>query len=230
MGFGGRACGVEASDKFVDNNMTITEEQRKRMEENRLRALEIKRKRELEREQRERNSIIATEAGSSSTSNIFQDGGFVPSEQSEGTQGNTSRLSTDVSVHSSKQFNIRTNDREVVISRNTNSNGNDENVDDDDESSLEEFEHNASQYITQTEAQRSYCLPMGTLAVCSYIEKDNPHKRGWSKMKLYARKEVRRRARKRFGGKAGLIQERESRKRKRLEKDLEEMKDVFCSR
>lgn len=224
VGWGG---GSVRQQNIENNIMTLTDEQSKRMEENRLRALKIKRKRELEREQRETNNIIITEAGSS-TSNIFQDGGFVPTEQNEGTKGSRSIQSTDASAHV-KESNTRTNERGVVISSNTNNNGNDEDLD-DDESSLEEFEHNASQYITQTEAQRSYCLPMGTLDVCSYIERDNPHKRGWSKMKLYARKEVRRRARKRFGGKAGLIQERESRKRKRLEKDLEEMKDVFCSR
>ena len=215
--------------------MALTEEQRNRMEENRIRALQIKRTRELEREQRERNNrLLATEGN---TSNISQDGGFVLTQQNMETQGGgRSALGNDSSDHSMKQSGKRSIDgKEAAIpTRDTcNTIGkytvNDDD-EDDDESSLEEFEHSASPYITQTEAQRSYCLPMGTLAVCSYIEKDNPHKRGWSKMKLYDRKEVRRRARQRFGGKAGLIQERESRKRKRLEKDLEEMKDVFSSR
>jgi hypothetical protein len=46
-------------------------------------------------------------------------------------------------------------------------------------------------------------------------------------MKLYLRSEVRRRAWKRFGGKKGLIQERARRKEKRLNRDLEDMRDVF---
>merc|ERR1712086_558221 len=97
-------------------------------------------------------------------------------------------------------------------------------IDGDDESSLEDFEHNASTHISQAEAKRSYCVPPGTLAVCAYIERENPHQRGWAKMKLYSRSDVRRRARKRFGGKGGLVEERE---KKRFEKDMEEMKDVF---
>lgn len=215
--------------------MALTEEQRKRMEENRIRALQIKRTREFEREQRERNNrLLATEGN---TSNIFQDGGFVLTQQNMETMGgDRSTRGNDSSDHSMKRSMKRSiNGGEAAIPTRDTCNTiwkdtvNDDD-EDDDESSLEEFEHSASPYITQTEAQRSYCLPMGTLAVCSYIEKDNPHKRGWSKMKLYDRKEVRRRARQRFGGKAGLIQERESRKRKRLEKDLEEMKDVFSSR
>ena len=209
--------------------MTLTEEQRNRMEENRIRALQIKRTREVEKTERERKSIIAT-AAAGSTCNGFQDGGFVTAEPNTGTQEDRSRTKNKSSEHSiMKTRSIYGGDFAKI----NNGEINDKRMDDDDnddESSLEEFELNAPPYITQTEAQKSYCLPLGTLAVCTYIEKDNPHKRGWSKMKLYARQEVRRRARQRFGGKAGLIQERESRKRKRLEKDLAEIKDVFSSR
>ncbi len=220
----GNAVYQVACQRRLDK-MTLTEEQRKRMEENRIRALQIKRTREVEKTQREGNSIIPTAAARSSF-NGFQDGGFVTAEPSTARQEDRSRMKNLTSI------NTRSNDGEDFAKIN-NGKVNDKRMDDDDkddESSLEEFEHNATPYITQTEAQKSYCLPLGTLAVCSYIEKDNPHKRGWSKMKLYARQEVRRRARQRFGGKAGLIQERESRKRKRLEKDLEEIKDVFNSR
>lgn len=203
--------------------MTLTEEQRRRMEENRIRALQIKRTRELEKEQRERNSILSANG---SNSNIFHDGGFVPAA---GLNKETTQADKKSSLNNNSSEQLMKNPKIRKLNDKLKKDD-DPDDDDDDQSSLEEFEQNASPYITQTEAQRSYCLPLGTLAVCSYIERDNPHKRGWSKMKLYARREVRRRARQRFGGKVGLIQERESRKRKRLEKDLEEMKDVFCSR
>ena len=97
---------------------------------------------------------------------------------------------------------------------------------DDDESSLEDFEVNASQYVSQTELQRVYLLPKGTIDVMSFIERDNPHKRGWNKMKLYSRSDARRRARKRFGGKDGLIAERENRKRKKFENELKEVRKM----
>jgi len=92
---------------------------------------------------------------------------------------------------------------------------------------LEEFEMNASNLVSKKEAKEMYCLPEGTLAVCSFVEKDNPRNRGWTKMKLYDRSEIRARARKRHGGLEGLIAERESRVMKRFEKDLEKTKDIF---
>ena len=212
------------------DKMTLTEEQRKRMEENRIRALQIKRTRELEKSQRERNSSIPT-ATVGSSSNGFHDGGFVTTAPDIGAQERRSRMKNISSEHSiTKTRSVDGGDFANITNGEVNEKHMDDGDNNDDESSLEEFEHNATPYITQTEAQKSYCLPLGTLAVCTYIEKDNPHKRGWSKMKLYARQEVRRRARQRFGGKAGLIRERDSRKRKRLEKDLEEIKDVFGSR
>ena len=206
--------------------MALTEEQRKRMEENRKRALEIKRKKQLEREQKGK---ILVEGNNPS---VFEAGGFVggssetvesqskkrrlndalPDDNAEGKGGNVKEITGRKSEPNNGDYNQTTEDSKH---------------DNDDESSIEEFEQNASPYVSQTEAQRTYCLPQGTLAVCSYIEKDNPHKRGWNKMKLYNRSEVRRRARKRCGGKEGLIQEREKRKKKRFEKDVEDMKDVF---
>jgi hypothetical protein len=202
--------------------MTLTEEQLKRMEESRKRALEIKRKRELENLQEERMIAAGHE------SSVFDAGGFIgmSSEKME-SPSKIIRLDngSKEALMGSKKGGVREGgaipfptktDRDSI-----------EGVNDDNESSLEDFEQNASLYISQTEAQRLYCIPLGTLAVCSYIEKDNPRKNGWSKMKLYLRSEVRWRARKRFGGMEGLIKEREQRKKKRFEKDLEEMKDVF---
>ena len=74
------------------------------------------------------------------------------------------------------------------------------------EEELEEFEMGASPYVTKTEAMKKYCLPAGTLAVCAYIEKDNPRQSKWNKMILYHRSEIRRRARRRFGGLDGALE------------------------
>jgi hypothetical protein len=91
----------------------------------------------------------------------------------------------------------------------------------------EEFEMGASEFVTKKEAMKMYCLPEGTLAVCAFSEKANPHHKGWTPMKLFNRSEIRRRARERFGGIEGLIAERQMREDKRFQKDLERTKDVF---
>jgi hypothetical protein len=95
------------------------------------------------------------------------------------------------------------------------------------EEESEEFEMGASEFVTKKEAMKMYCLPEGTLAVCAFSEKANPHHKGWTPMKLFNRSEIRRRARERFGGIEGLIAERQMREDKRFQKDLERTKDVF---
>ena len=201
--------------------MTLTEEQLKRMEDSRKRALEIKRKRDYDNVQPER----VTAAGHESS--VFDAGGFI-GMSSEKMESPSKRIRLDdgskETMVGSKKGGVREGAKPFPTKTDHDSI---EGVNDDNESSLEDFEQNASPYISQSEAQRLYCIPLGTLAVCSYIEKDNPRKSGWSKMKLYLRSDVRRRARKRFGGMEGLIKEREQRKKKRFGKDLEEMKDVF---
>jgi hypothetical protein len=92
---------------------------------------------------------------------------------------------------------------------------------------LEEFEVGASEYVTKTEAMKMYCLPEGTMAVCKFVEKENPRRKGWTPMKLYYRSEIRERSRKRYGGTEGLMKERKERAEKRYHKDLERTKDVF---
>ena len=92
---------------------------------------------------------------------------------------------------------------------------------------LEQFEEGASEFVTKKEAMKMYCLPEGTLAVCRYVEKQNPHHKGWTPMKLYNRAEIRRRARERFGGLEGLTAERRKREEKRFQNDLERTKDIF---
>lgn len=97
----------------------------------------------------------------------------------------------------------------------------------DEEVELEDFEVNASPFVTKHEAMKMYCLPLGTLEVCEFVEKPNPRNQRFSSMKLYRRSEIRRRARERYGGLEGLMKERKQRERKRLEKDLEDVHGIF---
>ena len=104
---------------------------------------------------------------------------------------------------------------------------NEDSGDEDDNVELEDFEVGASPWVTKDEAMRKYCLPQGTLAVCSYEERPNPRNKGWKPMRLYKRSEIRRRARERFGGLEGLIEERRKRDKKRFANDMAETRDVF---
>mmetsp|Transcript_10212 Transcript_10212/g.11263 ORF Transcript_10212/g.11263 Transcript_10212/m.11263 type:complete len:198 (-) Transcript_10212:35-628(-) len=92
---------------------------------------------------------------------------------------------------------------------------------------MEDWEIEASLYVTKKEAQSMYCLPEGTLAVCTCIEKENPRHKGFKPMKLYERKEIRQRAHRRYGGIQGLQQERKQREENRFRKDLERTKNIF---
>mmetsp|Transcript_13784 Transcript_13784/g.20192 ORF Transcript_13784/g.20192 Transcript_13784/m.20192 type:complete len:148 (-) Transcript_13784:17-460(-) len=100
----------------------------------------------------------------------------------------------------------------------------------DVEIDLEDFEVNAPLLVNKTEAMQIYCLPEGTLAVCEFVEKPNPHHKNWTPMKLYKRAEIRKRARKRWGGVQGLIEERNRREERRFRKDLQDSKDIFKSK
>jgi len=92
---------------------------------------------------------------------------------------------------------------------------------------LEDFELGASDWITKSEAMKMYCVPQGTLAVCQVEEKPNPRHASWKPMKLYIRSEVRQRARKRFGGLEGLVEERSKRRQKQLERDMAKARSIF---
>jgi len=98
---------------------------------------------------------------------------------------------------------------------------------DDDDLPLEDFEIGASEFVTQTEAQKVYLLPMGTLRVCRYVEKENPRNQQFQPMKLYHRAEIRRRARDRWGGIPGLQRERTRRQDEQFERDLRKTKNIF---
>jgi DNA-repair protein complementing XP-A cells len=191
--------------------MALTEEQKKRIEENRKRALEIRKQKQAEKDRQDNPSSAEKGVVTNSTGGFIFAGEHGQQHKKRKTESETSSALHPTATTSINKIPSNQSKNEL----------------DDDEESLEDFEYSATEYITKAEAQRVYCLPQGTLAVCSYTERENPHKKGWSSMKLYSRSEVRRRSRKRFGGKEGLIRERERRKEKRLEKDLEEMKDVF---
>ena len=172
----------------------------------------------------------------STSSCVFDDGGFISSNISSGS-GNIDSSSLpsnekEMKLQSNKRARLSNdvsdmNDTETNISKQQQTRESSVKDEDNEESSLEEFELNASPYISQTEAQRLYCVPLGTLAVCTYIEKPNPRSKSFTPMKLYNRNEVRQRAHARYGGKAGLIAERERRKKNRSDKDLHEMKNIF---
>ena len=187
--------------------MALTEEQRKRMEENRKRALEIRKKREMEKEEA---------VGKEETAEGF----FAAPPQQEGLQQKKRKVGSGDGETEPEEQKKKPSSNDFSEEREV-------DCDNSDDESLEDFERDASAYISQTEAQKTYCLPKGTIDVLSYIERDNPHQRGWSKMKLYSRAEVRRRARKRHGGKTGLIIEREKRKKTKYEKELKEVKKMF---
>jgi len=92
---------------------------------------------------------------------------------------------------------------------------------------LEDFEEGASEWVSKIEAKTLYCLPEGTMAVCSYEEKPNPRNPLFKPMKLFKRSEIRYRAHKRHGGIEGLINERNKRRERKLERDMEEARNIF---
>jgi DNA-repair protein complementing XP-A cells len=157
--------------------MVLTEEQKRKIQENRERALALKKKKAEERTVAEEATVAAKSTGHAS-------------------QG-----------HTTSTINDEGSDEDYV--------------------ELEDFEVGASQYVTKDEAMRKYCLPLGTLAVCCYVEKPNPRNKSWTPMRLYKRSEIRRRARERFGGLEGLVEERRKRDKKRFANDMAETKDVF---
>mmetsp|Transcript_24133 Transcript_24133/g.35945 ORF Transcript_24133/g.35945 Transcript_24133/m.35945 type:complete len:197 (-) Transcript_24133:313-903(-) len=188
--------------------MVLTDEQRERIKRNRERALEIRRKKEKERQEAQTKA----QAGSQTIAN-------------EGTKEVVIRVGND---QAAKEEPSEENVKQTKSNNQTHISNNDNTTEEVDEGiELEDFEIGASQYVTKQQAMKIYCLPPGTLAVCSYIEKDNPRQSKWSKMKLYDRSEIRRRARKRFGGLNGLVEERRKREMKRFERDFEDSNDVF---
>ena len=186
--------------------MVLTEEEKERIRRNKARALEIKRRRKEEREkdaaaqlkrQNEGGNIQDEPNQKKSKTNPTADNGHVSNKDGQ---------ANSIRAEAAKAGMQLTEEEDTV---------------------LEPFEVDASPFVTKKEAMKVYCLPEGTMAVCKHVEKENPHRKGWTPMKLYSRAEIRRRARKRFGGLEGLVKERQERERKRFEKDLEKTRDVF---
>ena len=168
--------------------MTLTEEQKERIRQNRERALRIKKER-MERLAKEKEEADKQKR----TLNHPREGETL---QAASTNKKKQKL-------------------EAVKKQ------------EDEDVELEEFEVGASEWITKTEAMKTYCVPLGTLAVCQVEEKPNPHHASWKPMKLYLRSQVRQKARKRFGGLEGLVEERNKRRQKQLEKDMAKAKSIF---
>lgn len=82
-------------------------------------------------------------------------------------------------------------------------------------------------YMTKTDVQSTYLLPDGTVRVLKFIEKENPRNNRWSSMKLYLRKEARKYSFERWGGAEGLEEERKKRESKKWEASVKKTKDVF---
>lgn len=186
----------------------LTEDQKERIKKNRERALEIRRQRALAREKEAKAK--ATSTTTSATANKDPKG--------YGDKSGTNNCN----------FNIINNNDDLSSSNNQRSSFIEQKDEEDVE--LEDFEVGASAYVTKEEASKLYCLPPGTLAICNYIEKDNPRQSKWNKMKLYNRSEIRRRARERFGGLDGLVEERRKRENKRFQKDLDSGQEVFMNK
>jgi len=92
---------------------------------------------------------------------------------------------------------------------------------------LEDFEEGATEWVSKKEAMTVYCLPEGSMAVCYYEERKNPRNPLFKPMKLYRRSEIRYRAHKRHGGVEGLVEERNKRRKRKLDRDMEEARDIF---
>jgi hypothetical protein len=187
--------------------MELTLEQKERIRVNRERALEIlKRKREQE-------AATATAATASTTT---------------------------ITNHELLLYNDNNHDKKKMDSSDTkrhkgnelSKNGTEESIKETIDmvvDVLEEFEETASEWVTKAEAKKMYCLPEGTLAVCTCVEKPNPRNKAWTPMKMYSRAEVRAKARKRYGGLEGLVAERNQRDEKKFAKDMERSQQIFAT-
>jgi hypothetical protein len=182
--------------------MGLTEEQKEQICRNRERALELRRQRQQQQE--EQKQAVVSQMVSSSLSS---------SPNKRKVQEITIDLDAeDAAAKEKKMKEMKEKDKAKDV---------------EEKVEVEQFEEGASDYVTKKEAMKMYCLPEGTIAVCSFIERENPRQKGWVPMKLYSRSEIRRRARERFDGMQGLIEERRKREQKRFENDLERTKDIF---
>jgi hypothetical protein len=186
--------------------MELTLEQKERIRVNRERALEIL------KQKREQESATVAAAATTKTNHelLYKDNANrhdkTDSPDTKRHKGNDPKVTKNGTAKKSKEDTV---DRVVVI--------------------LEEFEETASEWVTKAEAKKMYCLPEGTLAVCTCVEKPNPHNKAWTPMKMYSRAEVRTKARTRYGGVEGLIAERQRREENKFAKDMERSQQIFAT-
>jgi len=181
--------------------MVLTEEQRERIRRNKERALQIQK----ERKQKQQNENKKEERHTHYNNN----------NKRRSSSPTTNNNNDNVIHHQKEVEKSEKKQKKIADSQNNPS------------LPLEDFEVGASQYVTKKEATTVYCLPEGSIAVCTYEEKVNPHNSKFKPMKLYKRDEVRYYAHKRYGGLNGLIKERNKRRQRKLEKDMNDAKDIF---
>jgi XPA protein C-terminus len=197
--------------------MTLTEEQRETIRQNRERALAIQREKKRERGDQDESSSAEDIELISPEKRLRNDDDDDDDDHTTGERKNDTtpdRINPSAD-HQSSHSNI---DR-------PSSTNNDDKKEDDEP--LEDFEEGASEFVTRQDAMKLYCLPTGTLDVCQYVERPNPRNSAWKPMRLYHRKEIRQRARRRFDGLAGLVQERQRREDKRLSNDMAKATQLF---
>jgi hypothetical protein len=224
---------------------TLTDEQRELIRQNRERALAIQREKKRQREEEQESKLsAANELGVAATTTRSpekrlrndNDNDNFPSVAGTVERNDdappvlrcTSTIIDPARSRSARKSAAPAGGATTDgLSRTTTNKDDGNNDDDDDKESLEDFEIGASEFVTRQDAMKLYCLPTGTLDVCQYVERPNPRHASWKPMRLYHRKEIRRRARQRFGGRAGLVQERQQRADKRLSNDLAKASQLF---
>ena len=218
--------------------MVLTPEQKERIRVNRERAYQLKQQRlRQQQEEGQGENGSGKKRGASSRKMDGDDGDCKDGSENIGSPCNEAKRPKTVSNlkdHEQEQDEKGVMRGTKIDGKNTKRNNDEdqkvekkEKDDDEEDIILEEFEINASKYVTKNEAKHMYCLPEGTLAICEYIEKENPHNKLWKPMKMYLRSDIRRRARQRFGGMDGLIKEREQRQQRQYNKDLQQTKNIF---
>jgi len=190
--------------------MALTEEQRERIRKNKERALQIqKERRELKEKRESKNTNNDNNKRSNNNNNTNIQENSTPSKKHKTT---VSTITTSQPPSTITTTTTSTTGAEDRFHSNA---------------PLEDFEEGASELVSKKEAMSMYCLPEGTMAVCSYEEKQNPHNPLFKPMKLYKRSEIRYRAHKRHEGLEGLVNERNKRRKRKLDKDMEEARDIF---
>jgi hypothetical protein len=83
--------------------------------------------------------------------------------------------------------------------------------------------------MNKTSVVTEYLLPDDTIRHLRHKTKDNPHRKGWSEMKLFLRRHARLESYRRWGGEEELLAEISRRKGQKLERELSRAKDTSDS-